>query len=197
MLNGMIIFIVIILFFAFFIIHKRDMLIKMFSLNASMPAGEFQAQLEKTADAAIKRLETQIAHLELLLEEADAKINQLDEKLKAIHALPVTRDSLAVQPQESVVGNVSISPVTPMTSTPITSVDFRLPAEIPEPVIALPEPAPTNDHPPQKEMPEGPTLEKRRLILNMAEEGYSVIEIAKTTGMGKGEIMLVLQLNKK
>ena len=188
MLNSMIIFVVVILFFVFFIIHKRDMLIKMFSLNASMPAGEFQAQLDKTADAAVKRLETQIAHLELLLEEADAKIGQLDEKLKAVDAAAVARASQPAEP-------ISRDSLNASRHMPASSIDFRLPAELPEPAIAVSEPELTmNPHP---ETMEGPNLDKRRLILNMAEEGYSVIEIAKTTGMGKGEIMLILQLNKK
>lgn len=40
-------------------------------------------------------------------------------------------------------------------------------------------------------------IEKHRLIIAMAEQGYSVTEMAKLTGVGKGEIMLLLQLNKK
>jgi hypothetical protein len=38
--------------------------------------------------------------------------------------------------------------------------------------------------------------EKYRHIITMSEQGYTVTEIAKVTGMGKGEIMLLLQLNK-
>ena len=40
-------------------------------------------------------------------------------------------------------------------------------------------------------------IEKHRLIIAMAEQGYSVTEMAKLAGVGKGEIMLLLQLNKK
>lgn len=40
-------------------------------------------------------------------------------------------------------------------------------------------------------------IEKHRLIIAMAEQGYGVTEMAKLTGVGKGEIMLLLQLNKK
>lgn len=39
--------------------------------------------------------------------------------------------------------------------------------------------------------------DKRRLVLAMAEQGYNITEIAKVTGKGKGEIMLLLQLNKR
>ncbi len=39
--------------------------------------------------------------------------------------------------------------------------------------------------------------DKKQLIMAMADQGYSVTEIAKATGLGKGEIMLLLQLNKR
>ncbi|MGL5514946.1 MAG: hypothetical protein ACRDBM_17165, partial [Sporomusa sp.] len=40
-------------------------------------------------------------------------------------------------------------------------------------------------------------IEKHRLIIAMAEQGCGVTEMAKLTGVGKGEIILLLQLNKK
>ncbi|MCX7779299.1 MAG: hypothetical protein N2491_00125 [Negativicutes bacterium] len=47
--------------------------------------------------------------------------------------------------------------------------------------------------PPSKEL----QSEKRGVVVAMAEQGYSITEIAKATGMGKGEIMLLLHLHKK
>jgi DNA-directed RNA polymerase specialized sigma24 family protein len=44
---------------------------------------------------------------------------------------------------------------------------------------------------------EAVSADRRKQVLAMAEQGYSVTEIAKATGSGKGEIMLLLQLNKK
>ena len=34
-------------------------------------------------------------------------------------------------------------------------------------------------------------------ILEMAEQGYSVTDIAQNMGVGKGEVMLLLKLRKK
>jgi len=39
--------------------------------------------------------------------------------------------------------------------------------------------------------------DKRSSVINMADLGYNSTEIAKATGISKGEIMLLLQLNKK
>ncbi len=177
MLTGMIVFVVIILFFVFFAVYKRDMIVRMFTLNAATPAGEFQQELERTADAAIRRLETQIAHLEYLLDEADARIAELDSRLTASRPAP-----------EVVAPAVSASPAMP-EQPPAASVDVRLaPEQPPATPAAFAEETPGR---------EASGAERRRLILTMAEQGYSVTEIAKTTGAGKGEIMLLLQLNKK
>ena len=42
-----------------------------------------------------------------------------------------------------------------------------------------------------------PRNDKRATILNMAEQGFSVTEIAQKMGVGKGEVMLLLKLRKK
>ena len=44
---------------------------------------------------------------------------------------------------------------------------------------------------------EEPAVDKRTLILEMAEQGMSVEEIAKKMSVGKGEVMLLLKLRKK
>lgn len=186
MLTGSIVLALSILFFIFFIIYKRDMLTKMFSLNASQPAGELQEQLERTADTVIKRLETQIAHLELLLDEADAKITQLDQKLQAADNIIRHYERL--------------SPIAKQTS-----VDFRLPPESPSDqttsgsfTVAAPDRDNSGcDEQSARDGKDSLTWDKRKQIIEMSQQGYSVMEIAKTTGMGKGEIMLFLQLNKK
>lgn len=176
MLTGMIVFVVIILFFVFFVVYKRGMIVRMFTLNAASPAGEFQQELERTADAAIRRLETQIAHLEYLLDEADARIAELDGKLAASRQAGEPGAALAAAAQAA-----------PPEQPPAASIDVRLAPEAP-PV------APAAEEPQGRE---APGADRRKLILAMAEQGYSVTEIAKTTGAGKGEIMLLLQLNKK
>ena len=42
-----------------------------------------------------------------------------------------------------------------------------------------------------------PAIDKRTLILEMAEQGMSVEDIAKKMSVGKGEVMLLLKLRKK
>ena len=42
-----------------------------------------------------------------------------------------------------------------------------------------------------------PQQDKRTTILDMAEQGYSVTDIAQMMGVGKGEVMLLLKLRKK
>jgi hypothetical protein len=178
MLTGLIVFVVIILFFVFFVVYKRDMIVRMFTLNAASPAGEFQQELEKTADAAISRLETQVAHLEFLLDEADARIAELDRLLRA-------------SPPPAPVPVPAAEPVAaPAAARPAQAVDVRLTPEAP-PAATLAAAAE------ETAVREGTAAERRKLILAMAEQGYSVTEIAKSTGAGKGEIMLLLQLNKK
>lgn len=182
MLTGLILFILCVLFLLFFIIYKRDMLAKMFSLHAAVPADHLQKQLEQTADTIIQQLETQVSHLEMLLEEADEKIAALDKKLKVA---------------DCVLAELEAPVANPLPHTNV--VDFRLPAEPPVPAAPAasiqPLAIPGNTLP--KDPKDNLSGDKRRQIMTMASQGYSVTEIAKTTGLGKGEIMLLLQLNRK
>ncbi len=182
MFSGIMLFLALILFFVFFVVYKRGMLVKLFSLNAAAPAGEFQQELERTVAAAVRRLETQIAHLELLLDEADAKIELLDQKLQALDqaAADLPAPAQPLPPPVTRVVDVYLPPEQPLAFSP-----------------PPPPPAPTTS--PAEETPGREQLgaDRRKLILTMADQGYSVTEIAKATHTGKGEIMLLLQLNKK
>ena len=40
-------------------------------------------------------------------------------------------------------------------------------------------------------------MDKRTTILELAEQGWSVTDIAQKMGIGKGEVMLLLKLRKK
>jgi len=145
--TGVIISILAVLLIIFFLVYKKQMINKMFSLNVSAPANEFTQQLEQTADLIIKRLENEAVQLELLLEEAETKIVMLNRQIE--HANKIIAQLSELQAD----------------SRPVDK----------EPV----------------------NIEKHRLIIAMAEQGYSVTEMAKLAGVGKGEIMLLLQLNKK
>jgi len=177
--------IVIFILFIGFIFYKRETLLKMFSLNVTSSTNQFQQQLEQTADIVIKRLEEQITHLEYLLEEANEKITSLDDKIQLsqkildkgnhnrIEYVDETRISIPV---------VSLEQGKAMSSNPINNIAIA-----------------TNDiaHLSIDNYKELARNDRRNSIIAMADDGYDITEIAKTTGISKGEIMLLLQLNKK
>ena len=94
----------------------------------------------------------------------------------------------------------NLSPTTPTDSKPDRSV-----SPVEEDLAAKPEPRLT----PQtrakapmlkKVLPaivDAAPPDKRTAILEMAEQGYSVTDIAQKMGIGKGEVMLLLKLRKK
>ncbi|TWH48626.1 hypothetical protein Salpa_4794 [Sporomusa sp. KB1] len=181
-----------IVLFLFLLLYKKDMIVKMFMLKMSAPANEFTEQLEQTADSIIRRLEEEAAQLELLLEEAETKIGLLSQQVeyanKIIEQLSALEEKRNIAKQQdpglgvAVIGNASV---------PAVADDV-----LPEPVQPIAEPAieaEENKH----TIKEVINVEKYRHIIAMADQNYTVTEIAKATGMGKGEIMLLLQLNKK
>ncbi|MCE5284758.1 MAG: hypothetical protein LLG02_02770 [Pelosinus sp.] len=177
MLTSTIVAILIFLCFLFFIIYKRDVLMRIFTIDAALPANELQEQLERTADTVVRRLEDKIGHLEYLLDEADTKIQLLEKYMEA-----------APQKEEEV--PQSIVPPAPMQVMTAYKSNQNVPerttistiSEVPEPVALQSE--------------TGDQSDKKRVVLSMAEQGYNVTEIAKVLGLGKGEVMLLLQLNK-
>jgi len=154
-----------------FIFYKRDMLMQMFFRDVTSPANRFQEQLEQTADIVIKRLEEQITHLEFLLEEANEKIISLDNKIQIATKI-LDRENNHINKSL----NQSISSDTTTNIGKVTN-------EIPTMSIDNYKDMGRND--------------KRSSIIEMANLGYDIIDIAKATGISKGEIMLLLQLNKK
>jgi hypothetical protein len=176
MFTGLIFFILGIGFFLFFIYGRRYMQSRKFTMQASVPTGELQVQLEKTADIAIKQLEEYIGQLEFLLEEADVKIALLDQKLQLI------------QDDSSVPVNHPI----PMPRR----VDVELGPEVPPLKLVSVKNYSGSDQV-VNDQREPINNERRKLIVSMSEQGYSVTEISKNTGVGKGEILLLLHLNRK
>lgn len=191
MLTGVIILLLTVMVLAFLFIYKKEMIIKMFTLNASTSANEFNQQLELTADSIIRRLEAEAAQLELLLEEAEEKIGMLSQQVE--HANKII-EQLTDLPKEKNELEKSNSHDT----NEIIEIDD---AENPVSSLRM-EVAAVNDEVADKFdeddlVDREPNLEKHRLIIGMYDQGYSVTDIAKATGMGKGEVMLLLQLNKK
>lgn len=224
MLTSVILSVVLILFAIFFIIYKRKMLMAMFSMEADVPTAKLQAELQQTADNIILVLEEKIAQLEELLVEADNKIDILSKQLAKVQAAPNT--PAAQTAEEKVSANIMSSPkhVDIVAKPDIDDFAKQLilaSANLEEKDLSNNYKAPIDKTINQSDVQHNTKSKhsnsnnnntenlaanknlladdnsKHSLILAMAEQGYSPLEIAKATGAGKGEILLVLQLNKK
>lgn len=188
MLTNVIVVLLVIVLLGFLAIYKKEMIIKMFILSMSAPANEFTQQLEQTADSIIRRMEEETTQLELLLEEAETKIGMLSHQVE--HANKIIAQLVELQEKPNVVNQPEID-TAEISSTPVLNAANDVTLEEIQPVTELTIDADENQH------TELINIEKYRHIIAMADQGYTVTEIAKATGMGKGEIMLLLQLNKK
>ena len=190
MFTGVILSLAAILIIVLLFVFKKEMIIKMFTLNISAPASEFTEQLEQTADSIIRRLEDETAHLELLLEEAETKIGMLSRQVE--HANDLINKLTDLEERRLVFEQ--IEPALPEDKEDtIPVMETQRESEVINHTTEL---ANESDIIDQDET-DRVTPEKHRLIMAMADQGYNVTEIAKATGMGKGEIILLLQLNKK
>ncbi|SDD45443.1 DUF6115 domain-containing protein [Sporomusa acidovorans] len=193
MLTGVIVSLLALALIVFLIIYKKEMIVKMFTLNMSSSANEFTQQLEQTADVIIKRLEDEAGQLEFLLEEAESKIGMLSQQVE--HANKIIKHLTELENQRieqqydshsdtAVIDNISVKNVSDDVYPDPTQTDNELSTH-----------SDNNDNKFSSQEPIN--MEKHQLILAMADQGYNVTEIAKAVGMGKGEVMLLLQLNKK
>lgn len=158
------------------------MLVKVFSLNTASSANQFQEQIEQTADIVIQSLEERIRHLESILEVADAKIISLDKKITMAEKI-LKKEIEGIIPSENV-DNVSDSKKEEENGT-IPTHKLHGVAINKNNTIGI-------DN--YKEIARN---NKRNSVLALADQGYSSVEIAKTTGISKSEITLLLQLNKR
>jgi hypothetical protein len=179
MVSNLFIFVLMIIFLILFVFYKRDMLVKVFSLNVASSANQFQEQIENTADIVIQRLEERICHLESVLEAADAKIMSLDKKIMIAEEV-LKKEIKDIIPFENI-ANVSDAKREENLRIPTKSNDVAVKNN----TIGI-------DN--YKEIARN---NKRNSVLALADQGYSSVEIAKTTGISKSEIILLLQLNKR
>ncbi|MDF2636155.1 MAG: hypothetical protein K0R78_3029 [Pelosinus sp.] len=159
------------------------MLVKVFSLNVATSANQFQEQIENAADIVIQRLEERIRHLENILEVADAKIISLDQKITMAEKV-LGKEIKDILPSENIVNSANAK-IQEHVKIPTTNVD-----EITVPIKK-------NNTIGMDNYKEIARNNKRNSVLALADQGYSSVEIAKTTGISKSEIILLLQLNKK
>lgn len=191
MLTGVIVSLFAIVLLAFLLIYKKEMIVRMFMLNMSAPANEFTQQLEKTADSIISRLEAEANQLEVLIEDAEMKIGMLSQQVE--HANKIIAQLVEAEKRQDLVGQSDRPLVVAETvSAPVLSDVEEVLAEDDQSTTELATLTDDNKH----IIKEPINMEKYRHIIAMADQGYTVTEIAKVTGMGKGEITLLLQLNK-
>lgn len=182
MLTSMIFSLLAVVLLILFMFYKRNFFAR--QLPGIHPqVTELQQQLEQTADEVIARMENQIAHLEYLLEAADEKIAKLQELAQTSES-----DHTGTGQEVGIVTNLPELPIKPPLFQPVV-----LPPELPELVLKTVQVGGDDSEVQDRSSAD----DKKRLILAMAEQGYNITEIAKATGKGKGEIMLILQLHKK
>lgn len=175
MFSNLFIVVLVIIFLIVFVLYKRQMLLNLFSLEIASSTTQFQEQIEETAEVVIQRLEEKIRYLEDILIAADAKIVGLDKKIMMAEKLldkEIKDDHLFRK----------LSNFSEKTKEENIETSSQQLNPIQEPI--------DND----KEIIRN---HKRNSVLALAEQGYSSIEIAKTTGISKSEIILLLQLHKK
>ncbi|QJW48389.1 hypothetical protein HA075_23470 [bacterium BFN5] len=176
------------IFIIIYFISKREAIQRLFANRISSSTRELQHELENTADSVIKKMEDHISQLEYLISEADEKIHSLDKKLKTANQLirdlhDVDKPTLLEFEKTE---NLANDYLEKREEKPLSFDDY----------VTLDESSNRiNDSKTMNR--ELISEDKKRLVAAMAEQGYNVTEIAKATGMGKGAIMLVLQLHKK
>ena len=154
------------------VILKRDALSRILSSNHEVirTRSHFQQELEKTAEQVIVQLEDKIFHLEYLLQEADKKMTVLDEK---VIAAELAYNKLKELPPQA----FDLQPPETNRYTGLTEKETVGTAR--------------QDSATKKQ------TDKRGVVLEMADQGYNATEISRMTGIGKGEVLLLLQLSKR
>ena len=147
-----------------------------------------QLQCEQQQQQMMEWLQKQRQQMEqelLVRQQALAKLPQPAPVLEI--ASPVRPNPVRTQPLSSLKTALREIPTEP--ARPIQEIHTSL--ETPIAVAAVK--APT------KTMAQSKPLvpDKRTMILDMAEQGWSVTDIAQKMGIGKGEVMLLLKLRKK
>lgn len=220
MLTTMIVIVTFILVFTLFIFTKQDMLKQLFTNRLAKPTNELQDQLELTANTVIENLESHITQLEFLLEQSDSKLELMDQKLQSLDQTIQQAEGVEKALQQAQISQKNepddfiplyqVQPPKPLNEPKPLPYGFNqyrqqiehhsgLPEQETEaettvsPLILTEE---TRSGAQSDAVAKQVIQEQRPVILTMAEQGYTLTEIAKATGLGKGEITLFLELHK-
>lgn len=181
MLSSIVVSLLALIFLALFILYKRKLAARISPESSAIETNQFQQQLQQTADNVIAQLEAKIAELENLLEIADSKIIELEVRLKAVDAIAITSTRHSEPMLES---------YSSLCKTDAKKIFEQNAASVFNSTDSVGKRNIGSANVPEED-------DKRQLVLAMAEQGYNITEIAKATGKGKGEIMLLLQLNNR
>lgn len=166
----------------------------------SDPVEHMQEQILLTADSAVDRLDDKIAQMEILLAEIDRRTTVLAQQSKQQQL-----QQLQIEQQQQQLASwiksqrQQIESEFELRRDVISKIHAPAPAAAPAP--ATPPLSPEPERRVRTVRPDAadhtPPQDKRALILDLAEKGVPVTEIARQMGVGKGEVMLLLKLRKK
>ena len=135
---------------------------------------DLQSELENAGNSIIERIGTQVDRLEDLVAQADERIAVLDEKLRACESLKIN----AVRAVTSEIAEIGA---------------FK--GEFAETLAAAErasEPQPIKEHVVEKKILSNSSIQ----VASLLEAGYSIEEVSRKTGMGKGAIELICEMNR-
>jgi len=204
---------------------RRSKAFQRVSSHLSGPVEQMQEQILLTADSAVDRLDGKIAQMEILLSEIDRRSTMLAQQSKQqqmqqlqleqqqqqlIVWLQTQRQQLEkeFEMRQQVLAKLQVHPVAEVHVMP-PSQRVAVEAPMAPKAVTAPETRPEIVAPPETSrvkttksvakpvIMQPPPQDKRTVILDMAENGFSVTDIAQKMGIGKGEVMLLLKLRKR
>ncbi len=207
-----------VVFAIFFLIYKRHMITRLFSFDIASQVELFQKDIQNTAGLAVNKINTSSEELAELLQQAEETIEELkirtkiaEEQLYKCAASEIHANSQTqLQPLEIMTPARTFAQQL-LEATYNTTRHLDLPKEEPRPTFAevyeqneevlLTEikPALKNQpvSPPMLDMSNAEPKFKYKQIMKLAADGCNDIEIAKTLGLGVGEVSLTRKFGVK
>ncbi|MCX7971163.1 MAG: hypothetical protein N3A57_06330 [Negativicutes bacterium] len=201
---------------AVIVVMRRRALWKLVVNDASDSMERLQRELQTTGDSVIKRMEDLSAHLELLLAEADSKIAAMDTQINIMNRLLIQSEINGGLLQGSA-GELRGKDGTGLqggysTAAIMSSYREQMAAQQlhrqPLPASGAADDAPSaaevfgfvaGDESARlvvgEEQAEDSSRARTIRVVDMLRQGYEVDEIARLLAMGRGEVMLIRNLN--
>ncbi len=216
MYSGLIAGLVLILGAIFFLIYKRHMIARLFSLDIASQVDDFKYDLQSTANRAVDKINLSSKELAELLQQAEETIEELKLRTKIAeeqlykNAANDLRSGAPYLPSEQAQAATAQTFVeTLLQATKSTAVHLDLPnIETPPPFMEYYGQASarqTEEEPEEQGVEAFPALDmsnaepkfKHKQIMRLAASGYTDIDIAKTLGLGVGEVSLTRKFGVK